>query len=81
VYYTRLAPPAAAQVAQRYRFRAPRLLYPVYFAVVGRIVEDTVTVGEHRYDAVIEISDILTERSEGEPDCSAPPPGSLVASR
>ena len=81
VYYTRLSPPAAAQVAQRYRFRAPKLLYPVYFAVMGRIVADTVTVGENVYESVIEISEVLAELSEGEPDCAAPPRGSLVATR
>lgn len=81
VYYTRLAPPAAAQVAQRYRFRANALLSPVYFAVMGRLVEDTVTVGEHTYTAVIEISDILGDKSEGTPECAPPPRGSMVASR
>jgi hypothetical protein len=81
VYYTRLAPPAAAQVAQRYRFRANALLSPVYFAVMGRLVDDTVTVGEHTYTAVIEISDILGDKSEGTPDCAPPPRGSMVASR
>lgn len=81
VYYTRLAPPAAAQVAQRYRFRAASLLSPVYFAVMGRLVDDTVTVGEHTYTAVIEISDILGDKSEGTPDCAPPPRGSMVASR
>ncbi|MBL8980805.1 MAG: hypothetical protein JNL26_01395 [Gemmatimonadetes bacterium] len=81
VYYTRLAPPAAAQVAQRYRFRAASLLSPVYFAVMGRLVDDTVTVGSHTYTAVIEISDILAEKSEGTPDCAPPPRGSMVASR
>jgi hypothetical protein len=81
VYYTRLAPPAAAQVAQRYRFRAAALLSPVYFAVMGRVVDDTVTVGEHTYTAVIEISDILGDKSEGTPECAPPPRGSMVASR
>jgi hypothetical protein len=81
VYYTRLAPPAAAQVAQRYRFRANALLSPVYFAVMGRLVDDTVTVGEHTYTAVIEISDILADKSEGTPDCAPPPRGSMIASR
>ena len=81
VYYTRLAPPAAAQVAQRYRFRANSLLSPVYFAVKGRLVDDTVTVGDHTYTSVIEISDILGEQSEGTPACPPPPRGSMIASR
>ncbi|MBK8248256.1 MAG: hypothetical protein IPK85_12745 [Gemmatimonadetes bacterium] len=81
VYYTRLAPPAAAQVAQRYRFRANALLSPVYFAVMGRMVDDTVTVGTHTYTAVIEISDILGDKSEGTPACAPPPRGSMIASR
>lgn len=81
VYYTRMSPPAAAQIAQRYRFRAPKLLYPVYFVVMGRVVDDTVTVGANHYDAVIEISEVLAEQSEKEPDCAPPPAGSMVAAR
>lgn len=81
VYYTRLAPPAAAQVVQRYRFRAAALFSPVYFAVMGRMVDDTVTVGEHTYTAVVEISDILADKSEGAPECAPPPRGSMIAGR
>lgn len=81
VYYTRMSPPAAAQIAQRYRFRAPSLLYPVYFVVMGRVVDDSVTVGTNHYDAVIEISEVLAERSEQPPECAPPRAGSLVAAR
>ncbi len=60
-----------------YRFRTRRLLSPVYFVVLGRIVPDTVLMGAHRYTTSIQIADKLEGRDE-RPDCPAPPRGSLI---
>lgn len=79
VHLARMSAGAAARMVQSYRFRAPRLLAPVYFEVRARVVEDTVTVGEHTYRSVIEIQDADVKEAL-EPQCAAPPSGSLVAS-
>lgn len=77
VHFARMGPGAGNRIMQRYRFESSGLLSPVYFAVKGRIVADTVTVGRHTYHSVIQIVDVLPVSSERR--CAAPLPGSLIA--
>lgn len=81
VHYLRLGPDAAAQLVQRYRFRATKPLSPVYFVLKARIINDTVAVGENHYHSVLEVEEVLPEVDGVAPDCPAPRRGSLVAAR
>lgn len=78
VHYTRMSAEAVGHIVQRYRFRASMPLSPVYFTVNARIIEDTVNVGDHRYDSVVEIQRVYPERPDEKPACSAPSRGSLI---
>lgn len=81
VHFLRLGPNAAAQLVQRYRFRATKPFSPVYFVLLARILKDTVTVGENVYDSVIEVDEVVPEVDGEQPDCPAPRRGSLIATR
>ncbi len=78
VHYARVSPLIAQRVTQYYRFRAPQLLYPVFFEVRGRVVPDTVSIGPNTYTSVLEISAVDIGKM-GEPTCSPPASGSLIA--
>jgi hypothetical protein len=78
VHYTRMSAGAVGVLVQRYRFKAPRPLSPVYFTVNARIIDDTVTVGENSYTSVVEIERVYPEVPDERPDCAAPTRGSLV---
>ena len=69
---------AAPRLVQRYRFRAPAPLHPVYFEVKGRIRDDTIAVGSHVYTSVIEIAELVPEVPDAVPACPAPRRGSLI---
>jgi hypothetical protein len=78
VHYTRMSQMAVSNVVQRYRFRAPRPLSPVYFEIKGRILDDTIKVGDHAYTSVVEIESVYPDNPDARPACAAPPRGSLV---
>jgi hypothetical protein len=79
VYFARVAPPTASRFAQHYRWSAQGILDPVYVVVMGRFVEDTVTIGENRYTGVVEIRDLLIDRSKEPPACPSPKRGSMIS--
>jgi hypothetical protein len=81
VHYTRMSAAAVGLLVQRYRFKASRPLAPVYFTINARILDDTVTVGEHAYTSVVEIERVYPEVPDERPACAAPPRGSLVEGR
>lgn len=78
VHYTRMSAGAVALIVQRYRFKASRPLAAVYFTINGRIIKDTITVGENSYTSVVEIERVYPEVPDERPACAAPPRGSLI---
>jgi hypothetical protein len=79
VSFIRGSPVAAPRLVQRYRFRAPVPLHPVYFVVRARIREDTLTVGKNVYTSVMEVDEVYPEDPAATPDCPAPRRGSMIA--
>ncbi|MBC7896037.1 MAG: hypothetical protein H7066_11540 [Cytophagaceae bacterium] len=78
VHYTRMSAGAVGLLVQRYRFKAPRPLSPVYFTISGRILDDTISVGTHEYISVVEIERVYPEVLDERPACAAPTRGSLI---
>ena len=78
VYYTRVGPGVIGELVQRYRFKSPTVLTPVYFELMARLVEDTVVLGDHVYTAVAEINHVFPEVPGLQPACPRPRRGSLI---
>lgn len=79
VYYTRIGPGVISELVQRYRFKSPTVLTPVYFELFARFIEDTVTLGDHVYTAVAEINYVFPEVPGSAPACPRPRRGSLIS--
>lgn len=80
-HYIRVGGEAMTTVIQRYRFRAPVPLSPVYFVFNARVLEDTVVVGDHTYTSVVQVWKVFPEQPGAEPECPAPMRGSMIADR
>ena len=80
-HYIRVSGAAATNVIQRYRFRAPVPLAPVYFVFNARVIEDTVVIGDYKYTSVVEVRRVFPEQPAVEPECPAPMRGSMIADR
>ncbi|MGQ0649166.1 MAG: hypothetical protein ACT4P7_16545 [Gemmatimonadaceae bacterium] len=81
VHFIRPGQLAVGEFVQRYRFRAPKPLTPVYFVFKARVVQDTMRVGDNLYDSVVEVSDVMPEVAGERPECARPRIGSMVESR
>lgn len=81
ILYIRASGESAVHVASRYRFKAPTPLSAVYFVFQARVVDDTVSIGDHTYTSVLEVRSVFPEEQLGTPECPAPMRGSMIANR
>lgn len=71
---------ANALILQRYRFKAPTPLTPVYFVFrEARIIHDTVVVGDNTYLSVVDVRAVVPEQPEVTPECPTPGRGSMIS--
>lgn len=80
-HFVRVRGEAAVHVTQRYRFKAPVPLSPVYFVFRARVIGDTVVVGDYTYTSVLDVRSVFPDQAGSEPDCPAPMRGSMIAQR
>jgi hypothetical protein len=80
IHYIRAFGEAAAHLSQRYRFNVSAPLAPVYFVFRARVLDDTVSIGDHTYTSVVEVRSVYPEE-QGTPECAAPMRGSMIGVR
>ena len=80
-HFIRVTADSWPAVLQRYRFRAPVPLSPVYFVFYARVIEDTVTVGDYTYTSSVEVRRVFPEQPDSQPECPAPMRGSMISDR
>lgn len=80
-HFIRVTADSWPAILQRYRFRAPVPLSPVYYVFHARVIEDTVVVGDYTYTSSVEVRRVFPEQPDSQPECPAPMRGSMIADR